>query len=140
MTGWKQQKSSYSTVQRQTYPQAKKQIQLDTCTLTLCNSALYDLLIKEKHETHLPAFRNQKKTYPWFFGAHENARWARCYQCAPRQGPRQTCGLAYLPNLPMRTDCCVKTVSTMLFTRKASRINVSKYFLCAIVRQTPGLE
>lgn len=139
MVGGQQQKSWHSTVQRQTYPQAKKQIQLDTCTLTLCNSALYDL-IKEKHETHLPAFSNQKKTYPWFFGTHENTRWSCCYQCAPRQGPRQTCGLAYLRNLPMRTDCCVKMVSTMLFMRKASRINVSKYFLCAIVRQTLGLE
>src|SRR3989338_3655400 len=139
MAGWQRQKSPHSTMQRQTYPQAKKQIQLDTFTLTLCNSALYDLT-KEKHETYLPTLRNQKKTYPWFFGTHENTRWPRCYQCAPCQGPRQTCGLAHLPNLPMRTDCCAKTVSTMLFTRKASRINVSKYFLCAIVRQTPGLE
>ena len=43
MAGWRQQKLLHSTVQSETYPQAKKQIKLDTCALTLCNSALYDL-------------------------------------------------------------------------------------------------
>ena len=139
MAGWQRQKSPHSTMQRQTYPQAKKQIQLDTFTLTLCNSALYDLT-KEKHETYLPTLRNQKKTYPWFFGTHENTRRPRCYQCAPRQGSRQTCSLAYLPNSPARIGYCVKMVSTMLFMQKVSKINTSRYFLCATVRKTPDLE
>src|SRR3989338_1989448 len=100
MTGWQQQKFLHSTAKKQTYPQAKEQIKLDTRTLTLCNSALYDLINKEKHETHLSTICNQKKTYPWFSGAHENTGWPRCYQCTPRQGSRQTCRLAYLPQSP----------------------------------------
>jgi len=95
-----------------------------------------------KHETHLPTIRNQKKTHPWLFGAHENTRRPRRYQGSSRQRPCQTRSLvSLLPlNLLLRIACCAKMDSTMLFMPKILLTNTSRYFLCAMAGKTPGLE
>src|SRR3970040_520843 len=119
---------AHSTGQAETYPQVKKRNGLDRCAITLCNIAFYELH-GEKHETHISTFRNQKKTHPRLFGANEDTRWARRYQCASRQGSCKARCLAPRSNLPLRIGCCAKMGLIAPCMRKAWQTSTSRYSL-----------
>jgi large subunit ribosomal protein L34 len=64
-TGIQQLKNfQYSTCPDKTYPQAKKQIRLDTYSIRLCNSALYDLPEEDNMKrTYQPSVTRRKRTH-----------------------------------------------------------------------------
>ena len=54
----------HSTCVAETYPQAKKQIRLDTYAIRLCNSALYDLPEEDiMKRTYQPSVTRRKRTH-----------------------------------------------------------------------------